>query len=243
MALSEITPLLRDYLAEIYQAAQIELNGKNGFVSTSELAERMAASQPTVNRTVERLFDFQLIQYERYVGVKLTAQGQQEAADVLRKQAVLESFLVNVLKFQWHQVYVEARQMRHHISDAVINRMWEAAGRSLRSPFGEWIDPPQIEPPQVLLANAEDQQDYQIARILTRQPDRLEYLAALGLTPDVRVHIHHKAPFHGPIQLHLDTEYRIVGHELAKVITLISDEIKNLHKYHKFLEVFADSLI
>ena len=223
MTLNEVTPLLRDYLAEIYQASHIELNGKNGYISTGELAERLATSQPTVNRMVERLHDAQLIRYERYVGVKLTTQGHQEAAALLRKQAVLEGFLITVLGFPWHQVYAEARQMRHQVSETVIDRMWQAAGSPARSPFGEWIDPPENDQPEILLTTAEDHRDYNIARILTRQTDRLEYLAALGLKPEVRLHIHHKAPFHGPIQLHLDSEYRIVGHELAKLLTLVSD--------------------
>jgi Fe2+ transport system protein FeoA len=72
------------------------------------------------------------------------------------------------------------------------------------------------------LANAQDQQAYRIVRILTRQTDRLEYLAALGLTPGVWLYILHKAPFHGPIQLKLETEYRIVGYELARSLTLVA---------------------
>jgi DtxR family Mn-dependent transcriptional regulator len=115
-SLHDLSPLLRDYLAEIYQANQIELNGHVEFLSSATLAERFATSQTTVNRVIERLREAELIEHERYIGVRLTMRGQREARQVLRKQSVIETFLVNVMGFQWHDVYPEARQMRHHVS-------------------------------------------------------------------------------------------------------------------------------
>lgn len=217
----KVSNLQRDYLAEIYHLGQIESNGSSGLASSAVLGERLFASQSTVNRVIERLRDEGLIEHQRYVGVQLTERGRKEALAILRKQAIIEAFLVNVMDFGWHEVYAEARRMRHSVSEIVLERMWEIAGRPQRSPFGEWIDGSEREDhAEVILSDANTTQDYHIARVLTRQPDRLKYLAALQLTPGIRLHLYHKAPFNGPIQIHLEREYRIIGYELAKMLTV-----------------------
>lgn len=220
--LSKLTELQRNYLAEIYQACRIESNGNGGYVSSAQLAERLFTSQSTVNRVIERLRNKHLIQHARYTGVRLTKVGEQEALEVLRRQAVIEAFLHEVMGFGWHEVTPEARQIRHHLSKQVLDRMWELAGRPARSPFGEWIKPPDsAKLHDRVLAYAEIEQDYVIARVLTRQPDRLEYLASLGLRPDVCLRLLHRAPFDGPLQIKLEREFRIIGHELAEMITVL----------------------
>jgi len=219
--LSKVSNLQRDYLAEIYHLGQIESNNSSGFVSSADLGQRLFASQSTVNRVIERLRDEGLIEHQRYVGVQLTERGRQEALASLRRQAIVETFLVSAMGFGWHEVYEEARRMRHHVSEVVLTRMWEIAGRPARSPFGEWIDGTGPEDhTEILLRDAPIAQDYRIARVLTRQPDRLAYLAALELKPDTQLHLLHKAPFNGPIQIHLERDYRIIGHELAKILTV-----------------------
>lgn len=223
---SEMTNLQRDYLAEIFQLGDISENGYSSFVASADLADRLFSSQSSVNRTIERLRDARLIRHERYIGVQLTELGRQEALKVLRKQAIIETFLVRVMGFGWHEVYEEAQRMRHHVDGKVLDRMWEIAGRPARSPFGEWIkDRPPAGDVETQLAKAATEQDYVINRVLTRQQDRLEYLASLKLTPGCRLHLLHKAPFNGPIQIQLQHEYRIIGHELAKTILVVPPEI------------------
>jgi DtxR family Mn-dependent transcriptional regulator len=91
-----LSNLQRDYLAEIYHLGQIESNGSDGLVSSIRLAERLIASQSTVNRVIERLRDEGLIEHQRYVGVQLTEKGRQEVLAILRKQAIIEVFLVDI---------------------------------------------------------------------------------------------------------------------------------------------------
>jgi Fe2+ transport system protein FeoA len=70
----------------------------------------------------------------------------------------------------------------------------------------------------ILLSEAPHNQELQITRVRTREPDRLEYLTALGLIPGAQLQVIHAAPFSGPLQLHLGREYRIIGHNLAELI-------------------------
>lgn len=220
--MSEISTLQRDYLAEIYQATYIENLTDEEWVSSADLAERMIISQSTVNRIIERLRKKNLIEHQRYVGVKLTSVGIQEAQHMLRNQAIIESFLIAVMGFAWEEVYEEARTIRHGVTDVMIQRMWDLAGNPALSPYGEPIHTQPDTQAEIVLTQALPQQTYRIARIITRQKDRLDYLAALGLLPETSIYLAHKAPFDGPLQIQLGREYRILGHQLAQKITVVS---------------------
>lgn len=222
-SMGKISDLQRDYLAEIYLAQQMQPTGNNDVVSSADLAARLHASQSTVNRVIERLRKADLIRHQRYVGVQLTPSGKREALALLRKQGIIEAFLVVVMGMGWHEVYDEARRMRHRVAGVLLDRMWQMAGQPTISPFGEplTLDDTVANDAEVRLTEADTTQDYQIARVLTRESDRLEYLAALGLTPGTHLHLLHQAPFNGPIQIHLERQYRIIGHGLACMLTVI----------------------
>lgn len=213
-----------DYLVEIYHAEIIETNGASKAVSSAEIASRMFTSQSSVNRIIERLDDLNLIHYERYVGVQLTQSGIEKTQSILRKQNIIECFLIKTLNFAWHEVSIEAKQLRHHMSEKVLDRAWTVSDKPHRSPFGEWINPPTSQREgEIILGDATVNTVYRIERILTRQSDRLQYLSALELIPQTKLHVIHKAPFNGPMQIQLDREYRILGHELSQMITVVPE--------------------
>ena len=218
MALSST---MRDYLAEIYRLSDRERQPE-GFVSTSALADLLDVSAPAVNRMVTKLREQNLLQHEPYQGIRLTDQGRREALKQLRRQRIVEVFLVKVMGFEWHQVHEEADRMSRALDDMVTDRMAQMAGNPTHCPHGEPIPTPEgdlVEPDDVLLSDAPQEVMLEITRVRTREPDRLEYMAALELIPGAQLQIVHAAPFHGPIQLRLkDKEFRIIGHNLAEMI-------------------------
>ncbi len=218
MALSST---MRDYLAEIYRLSDREQQPE-GFVSTSALADLLDVSAPAVNRMVTKLREQDLLQHEPYQGIRLTDEGRREALKQLRRQRIVEVFLVKVMGFEWHQVHEEADRMSRALDDIVTDRMAQMAGNPTHCPHGEPIPSPEGDLPDlndVLLADAPQEVMLEITRVRTREPDRLEYMAALELIPGAHLQIVHAAPFHGPIQLRLkDKEFRIIGHNLAEMI-------------------------
>ena len=112
--------------------------------------------------------------------------------------------------------------MGRALSDTITERMAQMAGNPTHCPHGEPIpdrDGHIDLPDDFLLADATSETDLlRITRVLTREPDRLEYMAALGLIPGTELHVLHVAPFHGPMQLKVGQEYRIIGHNLAELI-------------------------
>jgi DtxR family transcriptional regulator, Mn-dependent transcriptional regulator len=215
----QLSITMRDYLVNIYRLA--EEKAPSEYVSTSDLADVLQVSAPAVNRMVTKLRDMALLHHERYQGITLTEAGEREARKQLRRQHIAEAFLVKVMGFGWHEVHHEAEQMSTGLDDRVLDRMTEMAGNPTTSPHGDPIptadgsyQPIDDQP----LANVPAEQTYEITRVMTRESDRLEYLAALGLTPGQTFDLIHAAPFNGPMQLHLGREYRIIGFNLAEVI-------------------------
>jgi DtxR family Mn-dependent transcriptional regulator len=210
----------RDYLAKIYSTSEIHIDD-HGYISTSALADAMGVTAPAVNRMVTKLKDMGYLLHEPYQGIKLTPAGQREALIKLRYQRIASTFLVNVMGFGWHEVEDEATRISGSLSDAIAQRMLEMASNPTHDPHGEPIPAPDgsiIDMADVSLDDIEMGSTVTITRVKTRESDRLEYIAALGLTPGQSVEVIHKAPFHGPMQLKLHGEYRIIGHNLAEII-------------------------
>lgn len=220
----DLSRTMRDYLAEIYRLSDRE-NGSAVYIGTSALADTLDVSAPAVNRMVTKLKENGLLEHEPYQGIRLTESGQKEALKELRRHRIVESFLVAVMHFGWHEVHEEAERLSMGLSEPVTERMAEMAGQPTHCPHGEPIPSPEgILPPQddFLLSDGPENQKLVITRVRTRESDRLEYLAALGLMPGRTLEVLHKAPFNGPLQLKVGNEYRIVGHNLAELIRVKS---------------------
>jgi DtxR family Mn-dependent transcriptional regulator len=221
---AELSDTMRKYLAEVYRLvdyATANPDDTGVYVSTSALADLLDVSAPAVNRMVSKLREMGLLLHEPYQGIRLTPEGEREALKQLRRQRIVEAFLVNTMGLGWHEVHAEAARMSANLSERLIERMWQMAGKPAACPHGEPIATPEgvITPPNdILLTSAPQKTPLTVTRVRTRERDRLEYLAALGIKPGVEVEVLHAAPFNGPIQLRVVKEYRIVGHNLAEMI-------------------------
>ncbi len=208
----------RDYLIQIYRLSDGQ---REAFVSTSALADIINVSAPAVNRMVTRLRDMGMLFHEPYQGIRLTPSGEREALKQLRHQRIVEAFLERVMGFGWHEVHAEADRISRVLSVTVAERMAHMAGDPTHCPHGEPIPTPEGDLPpmnDILLTEAPHTIMLELTRVRTREPDRLEYLAALHLIPGAQFEIFHAAPFSGPLQLKLGREFRIIGHNLAEMI-------------------------
>ncbi|MEZ4667606.1 MAG: metal-dependent transcriptional regulator [Anaerolineae bacterium] len=220
----DLSPTMRDYLVGIYRLSE-HIDTDDAFVGTSSLADMLDVSPPAVNRMVIRLKDQGLLEHTPYQGIRLTVNGKCEALKQLRNHRIAEAFLVNVMQFGWHEVHDEADRLCQGMTDTISARMFEMAGHPAFCPHGEPIPTVEgvlSEPADILLIDAQTETQYEITRVRTRESDRLEYLAALGLVPSKRLSIIHQAPFNGPIQLKIGSEYRIIGHNLAELIKVLA---------------------
>lgn len=220
---ADLSATMRDYLVQVYRISDRGAE-PGGYVSTSAVAESVAVSAPAVNRMIGRLRAQGLVDHEPYRGIRLTADGAREALKQLRRQRIIEVFLLKVMALPWHHVGHEADRLVAATSDTLVERMFRLAGQPTTCPHGEPIPTPDggLDPiDDTILTAAPHHINLVVTRLRTREPDRLEYLGALELMPGAQLQVHHAAPFNGPLQLKLEGQreaYRIIGHNLAEML-------------------------
>jgi DtxR family Mn-dependent transcriptional regulator len=64
----------------------------------------------------------------------------------------------------------------------------------------------------------------EIRQVDESQPERLRYIASLGLRPGMRVKVLDRQPFHGPITIEAAGQTHVLGSELGQVVRCASDE-------------------
>jgi DtxR family Mn-dependent transcriptional regulator len=131
---------VENYLKAIYQAqGGGQPDGTVGMVPMGQLATALAVVPGTATTMVRALADSGLVEYEPYVGVRLTGAGEKLAALVLRRHRLIELFLVEFMGMSWAEVHDEAEHLEHAVSDRLIERMDEMLGRPDRDPHGDPI--------------------------------------------------------------------------------------------------------
>lgn len=215
-----VTPVIEDYLKAIYSLRQA-----NEPVRTVALAEHLNVKPPTVTAMLKTLADLNLIRYEPYRGVELTASGEQIALEIVRHHRLIELYLVKALGFSWDEVHDEAEILEHFISEKLENRIAEYLGNPTRDPHGDPI--PALDgtlPDQTAnsLADFAPPQTVRVVRVRDQTADRLRYLAELGLVPDAIIKIVASEPFDGPVTIKIGCRPTALDRRLAYSILVES---------------------
>lgn len=215
----KISDTMRDYLGEIYRLGQGQ-----AWVSTTALAEELQVSGPASVRMARRLHEAGLIDHLPYKGIQLTPVGRKVALLNVRRHRLVERFLVDVLKFGWHEVHDEADILQKGITQAIEDRIDELMGHPTTCPHGdpiptrEGVMPELGDMPLTVIAPGKKGK---ISRVKTREPEKLQYLAEIGLVPGANFELVNRAPFNGPLRLRLGRDEKVIGLELAAALWVI----------------------
>lgn len=202
---------VEDYLKAIYRISE-----GGGAATTSEIAQQLAVSPAAVTGMIKRLAEAGHLEHEPYRGVSLTAAGRGAALAVMRRHRILETYLMQRLRYDWASVHEEAERLEHAASDELIDRMAEALGEPRYDPHGAPIPTRDgaIETPDYrTLAEVELGVQVALRQVGDDDPERLRYLDALGLVPGTVLVVTARAPFGGPITV-------LVGGQGGRVQTI-----------------------
>jgi DtxR family Mn-dependent transcriptional regulator len=211
-----LTRSVEDYLKAIYR-----LSPHGRTASTSEIAQRLVLSPASVSGMVKRLSEQGLLEHVPYKGVQLTADGRRAALRMLRRHRLIEAYLVAFLGYTWDTVHDEAERLEHAVSDALVERMAAVLGNPTVDPHGDPIPTPDgdiDEPAGVPLSDVPAGSSAVIRQVEEGQPERLRYIASLGLRPGVRVSVVDRQPFQGPVTIEVAGETHVIGNELGRVV-------------------------
>lgn len=115
------------------------LSDANGEASMNEIGKELNIKMPTVNSMMKKLSEKGLVIYESYKPIRLTPEGERQAALIIRKHRLSEMYLVEKMGFGWEQVHCIAEQIEHLQSPEFFDKMDELLGYPKIDPHGSPI--------------------------------------------------------------------------------------------------------
>ena len=99
------TSTVENYIKTIYlECRKIQQE----MLPIGRLAQSLNVVPGTATTMVKSLHEAGLVDYEPWVGTRLTHQGEVLALHVLRRHRLVELFLVEILKMDWSEIHDEA---------------------------------------------------------------------------------------------------------------------------------------
>lgn len=178
-----------NYLKAIYK---IHERTKSA-ASTNAIADIMDTTAASVTDMMRKLSAKEMIQYEKYKGSRLTAQGAVVATSLIRRHRLWETFLVDKLSFSWEEVHELAEQLEHIKSDKLIEQL------------DEFLDFPKYDPHGDPIPNAE-------GKFTIREQMMLSQLqiGEKGVLIGVRNHTDDFLSYLNDLKISLGSEFKIL---------------------------------
>ena len=208
-----------NYLKTIYH-----LLCGNQNATTNDIAAAVGTKAASVTDMLKKLSEKKLINYARYQGVTLTADGEKIALHIIRKHRLWEHFLVDKLKFKWDEVHEMAEELEHISSVELINRLDEFMGCPQFDPHGDPIPDTngQItnQHLQPALALCKDQSGT-IAGVANHSATFLQYLEKTQLTIGQTITVIEVTDYDLSVVLQTNNKELNISREVAKNLLIL----------------------
>ena len=133
-AAKPLSSVIEDYLQVLHYMTRDGVP-----VIAARLAERLNVTPPTVTATLQRMERDGLIQHGPRKEILFTPEGRQLAEDIVRRHALAERLLTDLLKMPWHESHEEAHGVEHAMTPKLEARLLQALGNPTTCPHGNPI--------------------------------------------------------------------------------------------------------
>jgi DtxR family transcriptional regulator, Mn-dependent transcriptional regulator len=218
----QLSDAIEDYAKAIYALAQ----RGDGVVSTTALAARLQVTAPSVSAMVKKLAERGLVEHVPYKGVRLTAEGERVALEVMRHHRLLELYLAEHLGVPWDRVHEEAEALEHALSEGLEARIAAKLGNPTHDPHGDPIPDEELhidEGETRSLADLEVGDRGRFVRVSDADPEMLRYLDARGVRLGDRFQVVERQPFDGPLSVQFGKRVQVLGGALAAAMRVELD--------------------
>lgn len=202
-------------------------------VSTNALAEYLSISAPSVTDMARRMEELGLVDYRKYRGVRLSADGEAMALHLIRRHRLIELYLVQELGYALHEVHDEAEVLEHAVSDRFINTIFEKLGRPTHDPHGDPIPTPEGKVARRNLTRLTEIPLDTLAivrRYNTQNNELIAHILERGFVLGAQVTVTARDPFDGPVTSQVNEETAVLGHHAATCIMVELDKKKTRRK-------------
>src|SRR5829696_4869732 len=168
----------------------------------ARLAERIGVAPPTVTATLQRMIRDQLVTMDDHKVVHLTETGREQAESIVRRHALAERLLTEILGLGWSESHEEAHMVEHVISPKVERRLMMVLGNPLTCPHGNPIPGTGARPSPYAFPLSEVRAGQQVVveRIVEEAEDDLElmnFYERSGLVPRTPLEVIEVSPSAG----------------------------------------------
>ena len=204
----EYHPAFEEYCETIFELAEDDFE-----VIQARIVERLEVSRPAVSEMIHRLEDAGLVNVADGT-IKLTSDGQELAASVVRRHRLAERFLTDVLGLDWTDAHHEAGKWEHVISPDVEDALNRLLGEPTTCPHGNPIPGSSYrEPDSHQLCQVPVGVQFTVNRIpeeLEFTPGLLAFLEESSLIPGERGTVTASSP-DGTVTVEIDGRHVGVG--------------------------------
>lgn len=111
------TSRMEDYLEVIYELVQ-----SKGYATTVDISTYLNVSSPSVTKMTQRLDELGLLIYEKYRGIKLTANGKKIALNIINKHNLLFE-LFKLIGVNEDTANNDIEKLEHHLHEMSIKKL------------------------------------------------------------------------------------------------------------------------
>ncbi len=188
-------------------------------VSTNNIAGGIQTKPASVTDMLKKLEAKGLLHYQKYYGVKLSAEGLKVALSIIRRHRLWEFFLVTHLKFGWDEVHDIAEQLEHIKSEQLIEKLDIFMGHPKFDPHGDPIPDGKGKMKsqhQTNLLEARLGLDYEVCAVSDQSSAMLEMLSQKHLQIGTKINIKKRFPFDQSLELEAEKTTISVSEQLAR---------------------------
>ena len=180
-----------DYLKAIWETVQEDQEP-----ISARLAEELGVTPPAVTAALKRMARGGYARVRRDGRIELSAKGSAIAESLVLRHRLAEMLLTKVIGLDWTRAHEEAERLEHGISAEVAELLLKRFGKESRCPHGVPLFGGMGKLRRKLgaarLSEAETGGLYEILRVYEKDPKFLQFVAALGLKPGVRVRVQNR---------------------------------------------------
>ena len=220
--------MLLSYSEENYLKAIYKLKEKStSKITTNAISAVVSTAPASVTDMLQKLAEKKLVNYERYQGVSLTAQGKKSAVGVIRKHRLWELFLVEKLGFNWDEVHEIAEQLEHIQSESLVKKLYAFLGKPKWDPHGDPIPDEQGNfhtQKTFPLSTAGVNEHLIISGVIDHRTDFLQHLDKNGLSLGKKITIKEITPYDSYMLIYIGNTKtaKHISSEVAKNILVIA---------------------
>ncbi|RPE12389.1 metal-dependent transcriptional regulator [Chitinophaga lutea] len=200
----KLTTAEENYIKSIYK-----LQDGNAAVSTNAIAYELDTKPASVTDMAKKLKEKKLIDYEKYQGITLTAEGRKLALQIVRRHRLWEVFLVEKLSFSWNEVHEIAEELEHVGSEKLVNRLSEYLGNPTTDPHGDPIPDAHgkiSKSRQLVSLDKATGRRLEVAGVSDQSSALLEFLHAKGVKLGIQIDIIERYEFDNSVEIKIKNQ-------------------------------------